>query len=37
MQNVEWEIKDDKLIIEIDVDGRDKVSQKWSFKNEPPG
>ena len=20
-----------------DVDGRDKVSQKWSFKNEPPG
>jgi len=19
------------------VDGRDKVSQKWSFKNEPPG
>jgi hypothetical protein len=29
--------------IEIDhdyaeaVDGRDKVSQKWSFKNEPPG
>jgi hypothetical protein len=23
--------------LENRVDGRDKVSQKWSFKNEPPG
>jgi len=25
------------VIKEAYVDGRDKVSQKWSFKNEPPG
>jgi transposase-like protein len=26
-----------KAYREQGVDGRDKVSQKWSFKNEPPG
>jgi len=31
-----YSLLNQKYFLINDVDGRDKVSQKWSFKNEPP-